>query len=178
MERREKRLTDAYKAKKKKYKKRREAKKKENALNGQSKLQNLQQHFYSSPYPQKTAGDIEELETEKLAATRQWRRRRQRKILRKERELAAQACKESVGQYNSRLQEDETSKRGWMDENHQNHSLKMRSLDLNEMRNNWYFQRQHAELLRTRSEEMSKEDNKAAQTIGFLYIYTRIQKYN
>ena len=40
-------------------------------------------------YPQKTAGDIEKLETEKLAATRQWRRRRQRKILRKERELAA-----------------------------------------------------------------------------------------
>ena len=164
MERREKRHTDAYKAKKRAYNKQRKKKQRKKGMDDRRKLENLTQHFYSSPYPQRTAAEIEELETAEQVSNRQDRRRVEKRILRKERQLAAKAYKLVVSEYNSRLQADEKSRRGWMEEHHQSRSLKMRNLDLNEIKRDYDFQRKHADLLKTRSKEMKKEDNKAART--------------
>ena len=165
MNRREKRKSDAYKAKKKKYKKRRKEKQRNERGDCAQKLENLTTNFYSSPYPQATADVIEKLESEKQISDRKFQRKKEKRKLIKARQEALQAYQGVVSQYDRRVKEDETSRRGWMHLEHQEHSLQMRKLELDELKRRYDYERNHAQLLRERWLQMKKEDSKAAKVI-------------
>ena len=164
MERRDKRKTLKYKASKsKKYEKRKKIR-----GNDKRKLQQLSgRNFYSSPYPQTTADEIEVLESSLQLMDRKSRRRRERKALREQ--IAILEKRDTVKQYKER-ERDENSRREWLHVSHKNKFLMRRNLEMAEMKRRDEFEKKHVAVLKERLMEMEKEDALAARSLAGLFL--------
>ena len=150
--------TDEGRAKERERRRNRRRKKNFDKNKDSVKLEHLTKNFNSSPYPQETAGVIEELEHKKQLSDRKARRQRERKHLKKERKFAKEDYQKVVSHYHQVEREVETTKRGWMDEKHQSRSLLMRKIELDEIKRKYDYERDRALLLKARCIAMEKED--------------------